>query len=87
MARILPRTPDMRISTKEPEKATLDAVAEAMAAQRIKTPAGYGIVYTVSVGNVYKREITYLSFDTTKYPTALTGGNLVPNYFTVDLME
>jgi hypothetical protein len=44
MARILPKTPDMRISTNDPEKATRDAVAEATAATKMRTPTGYGIV-------------------------------------------
>jgi hypothetical protein len=44
MARILPKTPDMRISTNDPEKATRDAVAEATAATKMRIPTGYGIV-------------------------------------------
>jgi hypothetical protein len=45
MARILPSTADMRISTNEPEKATREAVPEAIAPVNTKTATGYGIVY------------------------------------------
>lgn len=72
IARILPRTPDMRISTKEPEKATRDAVAEAIAAQRIRTPTGYGIVYIVSLCSG-EGQRAHLSFNSTEHSTALTG--------------
>lgn len=41
IASIEPRTADMRISTKDPENATLDAVAEATAAANTKVTREY----------------------------------------------
>jgi hypothetical protein len=86
MARILPKTPDMRISTNDPEKATRDAVAEATAATKMRTPTGYGIVLS-SARRSSLAGVTHLSLDAAKNPTSLGGRDLVPDNFSIYLMK
>jgi hypothetical protein len=86
MASILPKTPDMRISTNEPAKATRDAVAELTAATRMSTQTGYGIVFS-SAHTSHAIEMTDLSFYTPKNPTSLTSRDLVSYDLSIDLME
>jgi hypothetical protein len=86
MASILPKTPDMRISTNDPAKATRDAVAEATAATRIRTQTGYGIVFS-SAHTSHVVDMTDLSLNTSKNSTSLTSRDLVSYDLSIDLME
>jgi hypothetical protein len=86
MASILPKTPDIKISTNEPAKATRAAVAEATAATRIRTQTGYGIVFS-SAHASHINGLTDLSFDTPKNSTSLTSRDLIPYNLSIDLMK
>jgi hypothetical protein len=86
IASILPKTPDIRISKNDPEKATRAAVAELTAATRMSTQTGYGIVFS-SAHTSHVVDMTDLSLNTPKNSTSLTGRDLVPDDLSIDLME